>query len=411
MSKKNPIEQPEEISQEFDAETTKPVATSRKAKKADPVFESAPVSEPEEAQPEEGTKKDKPKKVRHGKWVWLGILIMIVLGAIGTGIGYWQAMNARMKAENEMRLEKAAMHFVMAEQDQKNGDLNMAWQRLNYVLEIYPQYPGLEDKLAEVMLALSLSQPQNTTTQEAPVTVVTAVPTKDTTNLSILLQQAQNQLKTAQQQNTYDRFTCRDLTAQEGHAIQPWEALLITVNQMRNLDPFYESVKVDGLYYTALRNNGMAYINSGKLEEGIYYLTEAETIAPLDYEADSFKYRARTILIAGSWYGVNWQKATDGFYEILQNFPNAVDLSCKTVKQLYGSSLEGLGDTYMMSGMSLASDYCVAGSQYRAASGIISSDALTQKIQLADAYCANPPPTPTPTADPNAPTPTPPPTE
>ena len=394
--KDNPEPQPESVYEtgNEEIEKTTPVKAQRKMKPATQVsMDNGNGLSPVE---------DKPKKIRHGKWVWLGILIMLVITAIGASFGYWSAMKARQIAETSERIERATTQYLMAEKDQQNGNLEMAQQRLEYIMTIYPDYPGLTEKLTEVMLALSLSNPQTTATEETPVTAVTAVATTDTTNLSILFQQAQDQLKTAQQQNSYDRYTCWDMKkAPEDRAIQPWEALLITVNQMRNLDPSYEAIKVDGLYYIALRYYGIANINSGKLEEGIYYLTMAETIAPLDSDAESWKYQARAILIAGSWYGINWQNAADGFYDIYRNFPNAVDLSCKSVKELYSNSIEGIGDTYMS-----AYDYDYAATQYQSANEIYPSTRLDGKIQLALEYFANPPATPTPTIDPFAPTPT-----
>lgn len=385
MSKKKPIEEPENIQIESETETTKPVATSRKAKKADIVFESAPAAEPEDNSSVDKSKTDKPKKVRHGKWVWLGILIMIVIAALGSGISYGLAMNARMDAEKNLRLEKAATQFVMAEQDQMNGDLEMAWKRLNYVLEVFPEYPGLDSKLSEVMLAMSLNNEEIPTiaATEAPV-AVTAVPTKDTKVVSVLFTQAKSQM-----------------------AASDWGGLLSTINQIRNIDPAYEPIQVDGMFYLALRNNGISTIKSGNLETGLYYFAQAEKIAPLDRDTLSWQNWSRMYLIASSWYGVNWQKAADNFYMVYVDVPALIDTSKVTAKQRYVNSLEGLGDTYMMTGTTLSSDYCVAASQYRAASSILNSETLALKIQQADAYCANPPATPTPTVDPYAPTPTP----
>jgi hypothetical protein len=290
-------------------------------------------------------------------------------------------MNLRLQKETSQRIELATTQYVMAEQDQISGNLVMARQRLEYVLKIYPAYPGLADKLAQVMLQISLNKPQ-TAAQTTPEPAVTSVPTKDTTVLSELFTQAQNQLTAAD-----------------------WPGLLGTVNKMRNIDPSYKPIQVDGMYYYALRYNGIAQIKAGAFEVGMYYLAMAEQIAPLDEndksEVTSWQNWAKMYQIAGSWYGVNWQKSSDLFSALSQQVPYMVDINGVTTKQRYVNSMIGIGDNLMA-----VFDYCNAENQYKIANGILSNDKLIAKIQTADQDCANPPATPTPTEDPNAPKPT-----
>ena len=321
----------------------------------------------------------KPKKVRHWGWFWLGILAMLIIAAIGAGAGYLSAMKIRMAEETNQRLEIATTQYVMAEQDQQSGNLDMARQRLEYILTIYPEYPGLDTKLAEVMVAISLANPQTTTPQTPAETAAAPVPTKDTGQVSVLFNQAQNQ-----------------------YAASDWTGLLNTVNQMRNIDPTYKPVEVDGFYYYALRYNGISKIQSGHLEVGLYYFAMAEQIAPLDVDVESWRNFARMYLIAGSWFGADWAKSAELFYSVSQNVPNMIDTSGYNAKQRYGLSLAGIGDNYM-----LALDYCNAANQYKSAKEVYAEEELEAKITQADEYCANPPATPTPTIDPNAPTPTP----
>ncbi len=359
-------------------EVTVPVETVKKARKSaqkatTETIESTTSQEEVTEQPEPARKKGR------GKWIWLGILIMLVIAALGTGYGYLSAIKARTVAEENQKLEIATTQFVMAQQDQANGNLKMARQRLEYVLQVYPEYPGITDKLAEVMLALSLANSNAAEPQPTLEVVATVVPTKDTSQVSVLFVQAQNQL-----------------------AASDWPGLLETVNKMRDIDPSYEAIKVDGMYYYALRYNGIRKVNAGRFEPGMYYFAMAERIAPLDVEVESVKAWAQMYQIAASWYGVNWQKAADNFYTLYQQMPNMIDAEGVTAKQRYVNSMEGIGDNLM-----LIYDYCNAATQYSAAKDILVSDQLLAKIQQAQEYCANPPMTPTPTVDPNAPVPTP----
>lgn len=402
MSKKKP-EENQNAENESLVGATKPVRATKRVFKDKPISESERVVQAdneviEETIPVKKTRSTKsaakepvmvegiedvveaikPKKTRRGKWVWLGILMMLVITAIGSGVGYKLAMDVRNKEEISQRIELATTQYVMAEQDQKNGNLSMARQRLEYILTIYPDYPGLSDKLTEVMIAINLAQPPQPTSEATKEPVVTAVPTKDTQVVSELYTQARAQ-----------------------YAAKDWQGLLATIEQMRNIDPSYEPLAVDGMYYYALRNNGVIKIQQGHHEVGLYYLAMAEKIAPLDAEVENSRYWAQTYLIAGSWYGVNYTKAAELFYTLYQQMPNMLDINGFTAKQRYVGSLEGIGDTLM-----LTLDYCGAATQYASARDILSNEKLLVKIQQAQDFCANPPATPTPTVDPNAPTPT-----
>jgi tetratricopeptide (TPR) repeat protein len=205
------------------------------------------------------------------------------------------------------------------------------------------------------------------------------LPTVDTKNLSILLNQAQAQLSG-----------------------KDWTGLLATVLNMRNIDPFYEAVKVDGLYYMALRNNGITKVEEGSLEVGLYYFSLAQQIAPIDNDAESYRVWARMYDNAGSYWQINMQQAAALYSELFALVPNLIDSSGITVRSRYAGALEGYGDYLQQTFM-----WCDAVPQFEAAMGIKSSEALNTKLTQAREFCANPPATPTPTEDPNAPTPTP----
>ena len=324
----------------------------------------------------------KPKK-KYGAWVLIGILAMLVIAAIGSGIGYKMAVDLRNREELSQKLVLATTQFELALNDEKSGNMDLARQRLEYILKIYPTYPGLDEKLRDVMLAIALTKgPLSLTTpvpNETASTPVKVVATVDTKNLNILLNQAQAQA-----------------------SAKDWTGLLATVLNMRNLDPFFQAVKVDGLYYLALRNNGITKITQGSLEVGLYYFALAEQFAPIDNDAASYRVWARLYDNAGSYWQVNMQEAATLFSELYAMVPNLTDASGITVRSRYAGALEGYGD-YLQQTYA----WCDAVPQYEAAMGIKSSDALNEKLSQAREFCANPPATPTPTIDPNQPTPTP----
>jgi tetratricopeptide (TPR) repeat protein len=366
---------------------TKPI------KSAKPIFKSnadqpetiadtpEPVTQVIEDVPEEDTQP--VKKKRRGIWVLIGIVGMLIIGAIGSGTGYLMAVELRKNAELNERLTLAATQFELALNDEKNENFNAARQRLEYILQIYPEYPGLDEKLKDVMLAIGINQGSTQLSTPAPGETIepvsTPLPTTNSKNLTVLFNQAKAQL-----------------------AASDWPGLLTTVLSLRDIDPSYESIKVDGMYYYALRYNGISKVKQGSLEVGVYYFSLAEEMAPIDTEAESYRIWARMYNNAASNWNINMLAAATQFSELYALVPNLIDASGITVKSRYAGALEGYGD-YLQQTFA----WCDAVVQYETSMTIVWSDRMVEKLATARELCANPPPTPTPTMGP--PTPTPPP--
>lgn len=307
-------------------------------------------------------------KPKRAGWIWLGILMMFLIAAAGSAIGYGFAMKARAEAEMNNRLTAAATQFILSQKDIENGDLAMAKSRLEYVIQIYPDYPNAMDNLTKVMVELAKTNPEAALQSAA----ATPIPTVNTSNLESLFQQAKQQLVN-----------------------EDWENLFVSVTGIRNSDPTYKSVQVDGMYYMALRNLAIKRINSGHMEVGIYYLTMASKIGPIDTEALGYESRAMMFLNAASSYGVDWERAMLGFQTLYGMVPYMIDVNGVTVTQRYAESIAGYGDT-----LQAQSDWCGAMKQYELSLSIMSLESVNLIIEDARSYCANPPATPTPTLEP-----------
>jgi hypothetical protein len=301
-------------------------------------------------------------------WRWLGVLGLFVIFALGCLIGYGMAIKARQDAELQQRLTAATTQYMLSLQDIENKDLAMAKTRLEYVIQIYPEYPDATVKLTEVMVALAQTNPEAALNPSA----ATPVPTVDARSLETMYQQAQQQL-----------------------ASQDWENLFATVNALRNLDPTYNAVKVDGMYYLALRNVAINRINSGNLETGMYYITMAGRIGPIDTDAQAAYNRAQMFLDASANFGAAWERALNGFETLYSMYPYMIDVNGVTVTQRYAESLKGYGDMLQAS-----LDWCGAVEKYEQSLNIMSLDSTNAIIEDARNKCANPPPTPTPTLEP-----------
>jgi len=308
----------------------------------------------------------KPVRVKHPhrRWILIGILGMLLLVIGGSGIGYGMAIDKRISAEEEQRFVAATTQYELALVDERNGRLASARNRLEYVLIVYPQFPGADQKLVEILtLIASSSNP----VAPGPEALVTVEPTKDTRAASELLQVAQTQ-----------------------YASQEWDNLLGTVQSLRDADPTYEAMKVDSLYYAALRNVGILQIQKGNLETGLYDFALAERIGPIDTDAEGYRIRARIFLTGDSWWGINWEKVTVYLSQLYPLVPDMIDSSGYSVRMRYAKALEYWGDQLSASG-----DFCGAVQKYEASAQIMNSEATTAKAGQARTECQNNPSQPT----------------
>ena len=310
------------------------------------------------------------KKPGRGRWIFYGILGVLILAILGSGVGYGLAIQERKTAEEEQRYVLATTQYELALQDQRDGRLSMALNRIEYVMTVYPEFPGIDDKLKEILLTIGTS---STPVTAAPETALTPEPTKDTRAVSELLLALKTQ---------YDN--------------KEWDTAIQTVKSIRDVDPSYEVIKVDGMYYGALRNAGISMIQKGNLETGLYYLALAETMAPIDTDAEAYRIWSRMYLTGASWWGIDWEKVTIYFSQLNDMVPNLIDSSGKTVRQRYTQALELWGDQYAAGG-----DFCSAVPKYEASLQVTNSQAMEEKLGVARTGCENQPPateTPQPTA-------------
>ena len=341
--------------------------------------DTAPIPvQPASREPEPAPEKPAAgKKAKRGKWILFGILGILVLSLIGSGIGYEMAISKRKAAELDRNYVVATTQYELALQDQRNGNLSMALSRVEYVMTVYPQFPGIDDKLKELLLAIGTS---TTPIASSPVDIPTAEPTKDTRAVSDLFQTLQTQ-----------------------YTNQQWEDMLSTVRSIRDSDPSYEVIKVDDMYYGALRNDSILQIQKGNLETGLYDMALAETMAPVDTDAEAYRTWARMYLTGASWWNINWEKVTLYFSQLNNMVPDLIDFSGMTVRQRYTKALELWGDQFAASG-----DYCSAVPKYQASLQVTYSKAMEDKISAARTGCESQPPateTPQPTSTGAAPTP------
>ena len=101
------------------------------------------------------TSKKKRKRSTWPLWTILGILGLIAVAAISAFSGYQSGITLRTDAKETQVASEIQQQFDLAQQDMANKQYDRARQRLQYVIQLDPNYPGATEKLADVLLELN----------------------------------------------------------------------------------------------------------------------------------------------------------------------------------------------------------------------------------------------------------------
>lgn len=314
----------------------------------------------------------KPLRPRRWPWFLLGVLLVLAGIAGGVWLGYQTAANIRAQKQEEMRVSTASEHFMAGLVAQNNKQYDIARTQFTYVIELDPSFPGAQDKLREVMIAMAIVE----TPTPAPTAVLpTLTPTLDT----------------RPQEEIYAQ-------ARQFYAAQDWANLFPTIDSLRRIDTLYKAVEIDGMLYVAYRMRGIdKIIHQAELEGGLYDLALAERFAPLDVDSLGYRTWARLYLNGASFWQIDWIKVMQYFEQIYPYFPNMRDGSGMTAVERYRIAAKSQGDK-----LAASEDYCGALEYYRLSLDAVPDDTLKQTVTAVYNRCY--PPTAVPT---NTPTVTP----
>lgn len=298
---------------------------------------------------------------RHGGRAFL-INALIVLAVIFVTVfaGYRSGIGVRKNYEASVITPQLAEQFQYAEQDLQAGRYENARQRLEFIIDKDPSFPGAQEKLTEVLVQINLLQGVKTPTPTPSLT-----PTPDFTGAEQAFARASQLI-----------------------AAQDWPGALGALDEIRKLDPNYLQSQVDGMYYFALRNQGYDLIlKQGNLEGGIYHLTLAERFGPLDRDTAGLREGARIYLIGASFWELNWEQAVLYFTQA-SAWGNLWDGTMTASERYWYASMRYGDDLFARE------QYCDALQQYQNAQAVTALDGTAQS-NYNEAFTACFPPTPT----------------
>jgi tetratricopeptide (TPR) repeat protein len=269
----------------------------------------------------------------------LGVVILLFLAGLG---GYGSGIKVRTDTASQAISSQLAQQYQYALVDEQFGRYDAAKQRLEFIIQNSPSFPGVQDELAKVLVQM---------------TIPTITPTPPPTS-------------TPDMRGEQSLFA----TAQQLIAGGDWANALTELDQLRKQDPNYNTSQVDGMYYYTLRNYGVNLIQQqGNLEGGIYELTLAERFGPLDRDSNGLRDGARAYIQAASFFGIDWHLSVSYWAQVASGWPSLWD-GTMTSAQRYQISLMRYGDDLVKQGQ-----FCDAYQQYKTAQSIGNLDAAAAK--------------------------------
>jgi tetratricopeptide (TPR) repeat protein len=276
------------------------------------------------------------------KKFFLGLLALIVLIALGGLGGYQSAIQTRVDTEATAISQQVTEQYALALVDIASGNYGLAQQRLQFIIENNPSFPEAQQKLAEVMVMSSI--PTVTVTP-------TITPTIDLSGVEEIFQRAKQYLD-----------------------IKDWPNALANLDSLRRKDSSYRVAEVDGMYYFALRNYGYDLIvKEGNLEGGMYQLTLAERLGPLDSSANGLREGARLYILGASFWDLDWKNAVFYFAQLYPAWPQLWDGTMTASERFRVASIR-YGDELFGQ-----DEWCAASEQYKNAQTIGNLDPVTEK--------------------------------
>ncbi len=300
-----------------------------------------------------------PKKRRRFpaalSWSLLGLFGLVLIAVLSAFGGYNSGIRLRKEAEVAQVNSTADEQFQLGLQDMQAGHFDLARQRFEYVVNLNPSYPGVTEKLAEVLLYINATA----TPTVAPTPTIT--PTPDTRNVQELFTQAQQDLANSE-----------------------WSTAINTLLALRKADPTYQPVWVDDMLYISFRNQGRDKIlKDADLEGGIYDLTIAGQFGLLDADSRSLQDWARLYLTGASFWELDWAQAIYYFAQIAPALPNLRDGSGWTAAERYRLALIGYGEY-----LSKQEQWCDAQTQLELALSMGPDDKGQQLLDEASNQCS-----------------------
>lgn len=240
------------------------------------------------------------------------ITVLVVALSLMAYAGYRVGTSQNRIVATTTMASEVALQYDLASKDIDMGQYALAVERLEFVVNTEPDYPGVTDLLDQTRGKVD----------------PTAMPIIESTKVVIVRQD---------QMNSAERLKIIRIS----YANQEWQNVISNIDILKASSADYDHDVVDGILFVALRNRGIQRIEIGDLELGMADLEHAEHITELDQVANQRRRWASLYQSASTFWNINWPIVIDNLYILHQIAPNFRDTSIKlwTARTLYGETL------------------------------------------------------------------------
>lgn len=266
--------------------------------------------------------------------------------SLSAGGGALAGQRDRNVQATQTTVAEIDLQYQLALSDISEGRYGIAAQRLRWILEREPEYPGASEQLAQAEQEITSSAFQPT------------VPPSGSDQPEQLLQEAQ-------------------AFADE----EEWPSTLARLEELQSIAPDYEREAVLELTYTAQQALGLIYVQGDRIEEGLFLLDQASTIRPLTDQAEGERNLAELYSEASIYIDLDWAVVVENYqliYNLAPNYRN-FPLEFQQARSAYAQQLEDDGL------------YCDAVVQYELGLQLFADpDPLIEdRLEDAEALCGN----------------------
>lgn len=280
----------------------------------------------------------------------LALIAFLCLLTVALVIAGYAGIQAGERERLERRGALADEHYRRGLARLDAGEYELAIAEFEYVLQLIPNHPLAKQGLDEARVRLA--------TRPTPTLQATR-PTEE---------------------------IARELYTEATAAFEQedWPKAARLLNQLRTFAPDYERGSVEEMLFTSLYNAGRNALAEDSLEEGIFYLDQAQQVRGLDADALLELELARRYLKALGYCGVNWDLCIQQLRVLYALAPNYRDV----FQRLYRAHVT-YGDLWAQKW-----EMCPAAEQYAQALRLMNSPELVQRRDEAAGVCAVATPTP-----------------
>lgn len=296
----------------------------------------------------------------------VGLLLVIVSVVTATYlvVAYFAWESGRAQQAATIRAETTAaieQQVTMARDDLATGSFDVADRRLDWVLDQQPDHSAALALRAEIDAARSVAAAATAVAATATAQPVVGAPTADTS---------------AEPDEAEALARLQELRRQL--AREAYEEALPAVVAFQQQFPSYERLETDQMLYDSYLALGLAAMQTDRIELGLNYLSQAESLGDLPQEALDYRFWAELYLDGVAYYGVNWEIASFYFRDLCAAAPFFQN-ACQQLNEI----LVRWGDQFAFAG-----EYCPAEPLYREANNANPNPTVAAKLREAEEMCA-----------------------